>query len=105
MSTATETAAPPAKAPKAPTMTILAALNKALTDAFEADPKVIALGEDLADKEGGGIAGVTRGLSTKFGMQRVLGPPGSGGTAAKTLREALKLALGPTRDAREPRAA
>ncbi|MEP6867574.1 MAG: alpha-ketoacid dehydrogenase subunit beta [Novosphingobium sp.] len=75
MSTVTETAAPPAKAPKAPTVTILSALNKALTDAFEADPKVIALGEDLADKEGGGIAGVTRGLSTRFGTQRVRSTP------------------------------
>ena len=43
--------------------------------------------------------------AAKFGMQRVLGPPGSGGAGAKTLREALRLALGPARDAREPRAA
>jgi DNA repair protein RadA/Sms len=32
--------------------------------------------------------------AAKFGMQRVLGPPGSGGTAVKTLREAVRAALG-----------
>jgi DNA repair protein RadA/Sms len=45
--------------------------------------------------------------AAKFGMQRVLGPPGSGGPEAKTLREALKLALGAGGGAsgREPRTA
>ena len=54
---------------------ILEALNKALTDAFEADDKVIALGEDVADLEGGGIVGVTAGLSTRFGTERVRSTP------------------------------
>lgn len=63
--------------PKAakPTVTILAALNKAHFDAFAEDPKLLTLGEDLADPEGGGIVGVTRGLSDKFGEQRVRSTP------------------------------
>ncbi|MDB5583893.1 MAG: hypothetical protein JWR80_9069 [Bradyrhizobium sp.] len=58
-----------------PKVTILAALNKALMDAFEADEKVLALGEDLADPEGGGIVGVTAGLSSRFGDERVRSTP------------------------------
>jgi len=64
-----------AQAAKPVTSTILAALNKALTDAFEADPKMLALGEDLADPEEGGIVGVTKGLSTRFGEDRVRSTP------------------------------
>jgi pyruvate dehydrogenase E1 component beta subunit len=64
-----------AQAAKPVTSTILAALNKALTDAFEADPKMLALGEDLADPEEGGIVGVTKGLSTLFGDDRVRSTP------------------------------
>jgi acetoin:2,6-dichlorophenolindophenol oxidoreductase subunit beta len=58
-----------------PTATILAALQKAMQDAFAEDDKVLALGEDLADPEGGGIVGVTAGLSTKFGNDRVRSTP------------------------------
>jgi pyruvate dehydrogenase E1 component beta subunit len=54
---------------------IHAALNKALHDALAEDPKVVALGEDLADPEGGGVCGVTSGLSTKFGDDRVRSTP------------------------------
>lgn len=76
MSTETTTApAPPAAAPKPATVTILAALNKALTDAFAEDDKLLALGEDLADPEEGGIVGVTKGLSTRFGDDRVRSTP------------------------------
>jgi DNA repair protein RadA/Sms len=32
--------------------------------------------------------------AAKFGMERVIGPPGSGGPSAKTLREALRTVLG-----------
>jgi pyruvate dehydrogenase E1 component beta subunit len=58
-----------------PTVSILAALNKALADACEEDPRVVALGEDLADPEGGGIVGVTRGLSDRFGENRIRSTP------------------------------
>jgi len=76
VSTETTTApAPPAAAPKPATVTILAALNKALTDAFAEDDMLLALGEDLADPEEGGIVGVTKGLSTRFGDDRVRSTP------------------------------
>lgn len=55
--------------------TILASLQKALMDAFAEDDTVIALGEDLADPEGGGIVGITKGLSTRFGDDRVRSTP------------------------------
>lgn len=57
------------------TTTILEALNKAHFDAFEADDTVLALGEDLADPEEGGVLGVTRGLSNRFGDNRVRSTP------------------------------
>ena len=56
-------------------MTGLQAINAALFEAMEADPKVLVLGEDVADREGGGVIGVTRGLSTKFGDMRVKSTP------------------------------
>jgi pyruvate dehydrogenase E1 component beta subunit len=58
-----------------PKVTILDALRKALDDAFAEDPKTIALGEDLADPEGGGVCGITAGLSTKYGDLRVRSTP------------------------------
>lgn len=53
----------------------LQAINAALVEAMEADSKVIVLGEDIADREGGGVVGVTKGLSTKFGDLRVRSTP------------------------------
>lgn len=61
--------------PAAAKGTILQALNQALFDALEADPKVLVFGEDVADPEGGGVVGVTRGLSTQFGEERVRSTP------------------------------
>jgi pyruvate dehydrogenase E1 component beta subunit len=54
---------------------VIEALNRALTDALEADPQVLVLGEDIGDAEQGGIVGVTRGLSTRFGDLRVRTTP------------------------------
>ncbi len=51
------------------------AVNAALHQAMEEDPKVIVFGEDVADREGGGVTGATIGLSTKFGDQRVKSTP------------------------------
>ena len=51
------------------------AINLALHDAMEADAKVTVLGEDVADPEGGGIVGVTGGLSNTFGDDRVRSTP------------------------------
>src|SRR5271167_260818 len=54
---------------------ILQAVNRALADALETDPAVVVLGEDVADPEEGGVVGVTRGLSTRFGEERVRSTP------------------------------
>jgi pyruvate dehydrogenase E1 component beta subunit len=51
------------------------AINQALDDAMAADVNVIVLGEDVGDREEGGIVGVTRGLSSKYGDARVRSTP------------------------------
>lgn len=51
------------------------AINAALHEAMAADDKVLVLGEDVADKEGGGVVGITKGLSTEFGTDRVKSTP------------------------------
>ena len=56
-------------------MTMVEAINLALHDAMEADSKVIVLGEDVADPQDGGVMGVTKGLSTRFGEERVKSTP------------------------------
>jgi acetoin:2,6-dichlorophenolindophenol oxidoreductase subunit beta len=56
-------------------ITIMAAINKALSDAMSADDKVLVLGEDVGDTEQGGVIGVTKGLSTRFGDERVRSTP------------------------------
>ena len=57
------------------TVNIRDALNAALADAMEENAKVLVLGEDVGDKEEGGILGVTQGLSTRFGDERVRSTP------------------------------
>lgn len=56
-----------------PEIRYLAAINRALADALEADPAVILLGEDVA--EAGGSFGASRGLLARFGPGRVLDTP------------------------------
>jgi pyruvate dehydrogenase E1 component beta subunit len=56
-------------------LTILEAINKAIYDAMEADPKVLLLGEEVGDEQGGGVMGVTKGLSATFGTDRVKSTP------------------------------
>lgn len=50
------------------------ALNWALDDAMSQDARVVLLGEEVGDEEGGGIMKVSQGLSTKYG-QRVRTTP------------------------------
>lgn len=57
------------------TATIREAINAALADALAADRKVLVFGEDVADPEEGGVLGVTAGLSTRFGEERVRSTP------------------------------
>jgi pyruvate dehydrogenase E1 component beta subunit len=54
---------------------LIQAINMALHDAMEEDPNVLILGEDVADREGGGVVGITRNLSTLFGDERVKSTP------------------------------
>ena len=56
------------------TMTLAGAVNRALAEAMELDPKVILLGEDIADPAGG-VMKATAGLSTRFGVDRVRATP------------------------------
>lgn len=56
-------------------MNSLQAVNSALHQALGEDDKVIVLGEDVGDREGGGVTGATRGLSEKYGDLRVRSTP------------------------------
>jgi len=56
-------------------MNMVQAINLALHDAMSADQKVLLLGEDVGDPEGGGILGITKGLSQAFGGDRVKSTP------------------------------
>ena len=56
-------------------MNMVQAINLALHDAMEADSNVLVLGEDVGDSEDGGIVGITKGLSSKFGSARVKSTP------------------------------
>ena len=60
---------------KTRTVTIRDAINAALADAMADDAKVLVFGEDVADPEEGGVVGVTAGLSTRFGDERVRSTP------------------------------
>ncbi len=56
-------------------ISVLEAYKQALADAMADDDKVLVLGEDIADPEEGGVVGITRGLSTRFGELRVRTTP------------------------------
>lgn len=68
------TTPPEADAAQTTTMTAVAAMNSALDGAMARDDRVILLGEDIADPAGG-VFKVTKGLSTKYGTQRVRATP------------------------------
>jgi pyruvate dehydrogenase E1 component beta subunit len=55
--------------------TMFQAIGVALDDAMAADDMVLVLGEDVADKQGGGVMAVTKGLSSKYGDHRVRSTP------------------------------
>jgi acetoin:2,6-dichlorophenolindophenol oxidoreductase subunit beta len=55
-------------------VSVRAAITTALDEALGADPNVVLLGEDIADPSGG-VFGVTKGLSTKYGSERVRDTP------------------------------
>jgi acetoin:2,6-dichlorophenolindophenol oxidoreductase subunit beta len=70
------TVADAAPAPAAPPgeVSVRAAITRALDEALAADDRVVLLGEDIADP-GGGVFGVTKGLSTTYGADRVRDTP------------------------------
>lgn len=51
------------------------AINLTLNRAMSIDRSIVILGEDIADPEGGGVFGVTKGLSSKYGYERVRTTP------------------------------
>lgn len=57
-----------------PVCTMSEAVNQAIDLAMATDPSVFALGEDIEDPTGGVMKG-TKGLSTKYGRQRVRNTP------------------------------
>lgn len=59
----------------ATSLNMIQAINLALDDAMAANQEVIVLGEDVADREEGGVIGVTKGLSSKYGDSRVRSTP------------------------------
>jgi pyruvate dehydrogenase E1 component beta subunit len=66
------TAEKPAKAQR---INFTQAINMALDEAMANDQRVILMGEDIADEQGGGVFTATKGLSTKYGVARVRSTP------------------------------
>jgi pyruvate/2-oxoglutarate/acetoin dehydrogenase E1 component len=56
-------------------ITFTRAINLALDEAMSIDKRVILLGEDIADAQGGGVFRATHGLSGKYGVERVRSTP------------------------------
>jgi pyruvate dehydrogenase E1 component beta subunit len=54
-------------------LTLVQAINLALTQEMEADPRVVLLGEDVG--KNGGVFRVTEGLQARFGADRVVDTP------------------------------
>ncbi|MET7927013.1 alpha-ketoacid dehydrogenase subunit beta [Streptomyces sp. NPDC005349] len=65
----------PVRAERSKKITFQQACTMALDEAMAADETVFLLGEDVADREGGGTFKVTSGLSTKYGTERVRSTP------------------------------
>jgi acetoin:2,6-dichlorophenolindophenol oxidoreductase subunit beta len=57
------------------TITMAAALNRAIDEAMAEDEGVIFLGEDVAAKQGGGVFKVSAGLTEKYGEHRIRATP------------------------------
>ncbi len=54
--------------------TLIDAINHGLHEEFERDPKLVCWGQDVQDGKGG-VFGATKGLSTRFGTDRVFNSP------------------------------
>ena len=62
-------------ATKAKKINFTQAINLAMDEAMALDPRVIVMGEDVADDQGGGVFTATKGLSSKYGVARVRSTP------------------------------
>ncbi len=60
--------------PKGEPIVMVDAINHALHEEMELNPNIIVYGEDIADGKGG-VFTATKGLSTKFGSERVFNSP------------------------------
>jgi len=60
--------------PSGKSVVMVDAINHALHEEMERNDKIYIFGEDVADKKGG-VFSATKGLSTKFGEQRVFNSP------------------------------
>jgi 2-oxoisovalerate dehydrogenase E1 component len=60
--------------PDGPKIVMVDAINHALNEELERNKKMFVFGEDIADSKGG-VFTATKGLSTKFGNQRVFNSP------------------------------
>lgn len=56
-------------------VTLLYALNQTLKEEFRANPDTFIWGQDMANKEKGGIFNVSKGMQQEFGMARVFNAP------------------------------
>ena len=80
-------------------MSIREAINLALHEEMARDDRVVVMGEDVANRENGGVYGVTVGLADKFGDLRVIDTPitesaiigAAGGAALTGLRPVAEL--------------
>ncbi len=66
-----KSAAPPTNTPR---IVMVDAINHALMEEMERNEKILLYGEDIADPKGG-VFTATKGLSTKFGSERVFNSP------------------------------
>jgi pyruvate dehydrogenase E1 component beta subunit len=80
-------------------MSIREALNQVLHAEMARDERVVVIGEDVANRENGGVYGITAGLVDRFGERRVIDTPitesaiigAAGGAALTGLRPVAEL--------------
>jgi pyruvate/2-oxoglutarate/acetoin dehydrogenase E1 component len=80
-------------------MSIREAINQTLHEEMARDDRVVVMGEDVANRESGGVYGITAGLADKFGELRIIDTPitesaiigAAGGAALTGLRPVAEL--------------
>jgi 2-oxoisovalerate dehydrogenase E1 component len=61
--------------PPAPELTLIQALNGTLKETFRENPDTFLWGQDVANKDKGGIFNVSKGMQQEFGVTRVFNGP------------------------------